>query len=105
MLLLVLWEDDGKTMKQIGAQFNLGTGTLTPMIKRLEKNGWIVKKKNPNDERKVLIYLSEKGRTHKEDITAAIAKHIQACQIHYEEYVTIMTKLKQLREKLSSSEE
>lgn len=101
LLLLVLWEEDGQTMKQIGARLNLGTGTLTPMIKRMEKNGWIVKRKNPEDERQVLIFLSEKGIESKADMTASIAKHVQACQIDYEEYVVIMKELKRLRDKLS----
>lgn len=101
LLLLVLWEEDGQTMKQIGARLNLGTGTLTPMIKRMEKKGWIRKQKSLDDERKVLIYLSEKGINNKADITASIAEHIQACQIDYEEYVSTMKALEQLRKKLS----
>lgn len=102
LLLLVLWEKDGQTMKQIGARLNLGTGTLTPMIKRLEKSGWIIKKKNPNDERKVLIYLTEKGLNYKKEITASIAKHVQSCQIDYEMYITLMKELKHLQHKLSN---
>ena len=100
LLLLVLWEVDGQTMKQIGSRLNLGTGTLTPMIKRMENNGWIVKGKNPNDEREVLIFLSEKGKDNKADITTSIAKQIQTCHIDVDMYLTLMKELKQLQEKL-----
>lgn len=100
LLLLVLWEDDGQTVKQLGNRLNLGTGTLTPMIKRLENNGWIVKGKNPHDEREVLIFLSERGRENQGEITASIAQQIQACHIDVDMYLTLMKELKQLQEKL-----
>lgn len=102
LLLLALWEDDGQTMKQLGARLNLGTGTLTPMIKRMENNEWIVKQKNPADERAVCIFLAKKGKTSKADITASIAKHIQACNIDYNHYLSLMKELKELRKKISS---
>lgn len=101
LLLLVLWETEGQTVKQIGTRLNLGTGTLTPMIKRLEKKGWIKRQRSVDDERKVFIYLAEKGKANKSDITASIAKHIQACHIEYETYVSLMNELKLLQEKIS----
>ena len=101
LVLLVLWEEDGQAIKQIGDRLNLGTGTLTPMIKRMENNGWIIKRKNPEDERKVNIHLSEKAIEDKAEITASIAKHIQACHINYEEYITVMNELNNLQEKLT----
>lgn len=50
LVLLALWEKDGLTMKDLGERLNLGTGTLTPMIKRMEANGWIKRVRMAQDE-------------------------------------------------------
>jgi DNA-binding MarR family transcriptional regulator len=62
LVLLALWEKDGVTVKELGEKLNLGTGTLTPMVARMEANEWLRKERSKADERKVFIYLEEKAR-------------------------------------------
>lgn len=65
--MLVLWEQDGLTVKQLGARLLLDSGTLTPLLKKLEAMGHLVRSRDRNDERSVVISLTEQGRRLKED--------------------------------------
>ncbi|MEH7113087.1 MarR family transcriptional regulator [Neobacillus niacini] len=100
LVLLALWENDGVTVKELGEQLNLGTGTLTPMITRMVANDWLRKERSKVDERKVYIYLQEKAHREKTNITSKVAKVIQSCQIEFEEYHQLMQQLTALQEKL-----
>ena len=62
LVMLVLWEHDGILVKDIGARLFLDSGTLTPLLKRLESNGLVERKRDPHDERQVRISLSPAGR-------------------------------------------
>jgi DNA-binding MarR family transcriptional regulator len=62
LVMLVLWETDGLLVKQIGARLFLDSGTLTPLLKRLEANGLLSRTRDSSDERQVRIELSELGR-------------------------------------------
>lgn len=59
--LLSLWEKDGITVNELGATLYLDSGTLTPLLKKLEKKGWISKIRSVEDERTVQIYLTDEG--------------------------------------------
>jgi len=62
LVMLVLWEQDAMLVKQIGARLYLDSGTLTPLLKRLEANGLLSRNRDPHDERQVRIVLSAEGR-------------------------------------------
>ncbi|MCD6072016.1 MAG: MarR family transcriptional regulator [Microvirga sp.] len=62
VVLLVLWEQDGLTVREIGDQLFLDSGTLTPLLKRLEAAGHIRRARDKQDERQVRISLTETGR-------------------------------------------
>lgn len=61
LVMLVLWEQDGVTVKHIGERLLLDSGTLTPLLKRLEADGIVSRRRDPEDERRRLIALTEKG--------------------------------------------
>ncbi|OPZ76620.1 MAG: Organic hydroperoxide resistance transcriptional regulator [Alphaproteobacteria bacterium ADurb.Bin438] len=65
--LLVLWEKDEVTLSEIGARLNLDSGTLTPMLKAMESKDLLLRKKGVDDERKIFIKLTEKGKALKEE--------------------------------------
>ncbi|WHZ03598.1 MarR family transcriptional regulator [Neobacillus sp. YX16] len=100
LVLLALWEKDGVTVKELGEKLNLGTGTLTPMVSRMEANNWLRKERSKADERKVFIYLEEKARADKLSITSKVAEVIQSCQIELEEYEQLMKQLHTLQNKI-----
>ncbi|TKH07239.1 MarR family transcriptional regulator [Peribacillus simplex] len=61
LVLLLLWEQDTLTVKKLGELLALDSGTLTPMLKRMEQNGLIDRERSTEDERSVMIKLTEKG--------------------------------------------
>lgn len=68
--LMTLWEEDGRTVKALGATLGLDSGTLSPLLKRLEAAGYIHRARDRSDERQVLVTLTEKGRAMKRDAVA-----------------------------------
>nr|WP_314627423.1 MarR family transcriptional regulator [uncultured Noviherbaspirillum sp.] len=65
LVMLVLWQDDGLLVKTIGEKLFLDSGTLTPLLKRLEASGFIVRTRDSEDERQVRITLTREGRALK----------------------------------------
>ena len=61
LVMLVLWEADGVTVKALGERLSLDSGTLTPLLKRLEGMGLVRRQRSRHDERQVLLHLTESG--------------------------------------------
>ncbi|HYE01306.1 MAG TPA: MarR family transcriptional regulator [Alphaproteobacteria bacterium] len=62
LAMLALWEADGVTVKALGERLHLDSGTLTPLLKRLEAAGLVERRRDAEDERQVRILLTESGR-------------------------------------------
>lgn len=62
LVMLVLWEQEHQTVKAIGDRLNLDSGTLTPLLKRLEAAALVTRRRDIQDERQVRIGLTERGR-------------------------------------------
>lgn len=62
LVLLTLWENDRLPLKAIGARLGLDSGTLTPLVKRMQDAGLVARTRDPADERQVLVSLTAKGR-------------------------------------------
>ncbi len=67
LAMLVLWEADDVTVKELGERLFLDSGTLTPLLKRLESMGLVQRTRDPKDERKVRLSLTGKGRDLRRD--------------------------------------
>ncbi|MFD0959849.1 MarR family winged helix-turn-helix transcriptional regulator [Paenibacillus chungangensis] len=78
--MLALWEEDGVTVNTLGHKLYLDSGTLTPLLKKLEAAGWIVRTRDIQDERSVVITLTESGRALREK--AVSIPHKLACQLN-----------------------
>ncbi|MCR5294837.1 MAG: MarR family transcriptional regulator [Lachnospiraceae bacterium] len=66
LVFLVLWEKDGISIGELGGRLFLDSGTLTPLIRKLEARGLIERRRSREDERIVLISLTEEGRALRE---------------------------------------
>ncbi|SMC34469.1 DNA-binding transcriptional regulator, MarR family [Chryseobacterium sp. YR221] len=99
LVLVVLWENGGMNIGKIGEHLHLDNGTLTPLLKRMETHELLTRTRSTEDERVVLIHLTEKGKALQEK-----AKHIpeavQQCIHLNEETKTVLTAV--LDEMLSS---
>jgi DNA-binding MarR family transcriptional regulator len=62
LVLCVLWENDGQTISGIAERLDLEPSTITPLMKRLEAAGHVVRRRNPDDERQVTVSLTPRGR-------------------------------------------
>ena len=62
LAMLVLWEQDSPTVSELGERLNLDSGTLTPLLKRLEAAGLVQRQRDPQDERRVRIALTSAGQ-------------------------------------------
>ena len=62
LVLCVLWEGDDQTIGGIASRLDLEPSTITPLVKRLEQAGHVVRKRNPDDERQVKVMLTDQGR-------------------------------------------
>ncbi|MEJ5105161.1 MarR family winged helix-turn-helix transcriptional regulator [Chryseobacterium sp. MYb328] len=78
LVMLVLWENGGMNIGKIGEHLHLDNGTLTPLLKRMEKHGLLSRTRSVNDERVVLISLTENGESLK-DKARHIPEAVQEC--------------------------
>ena len=103
LVLLVLWEDDGLTVSAIGDRLLLDSGTLTPLLKRLEAMGLVSRRRDERDERQVMIRLTEKGSGLRSVAEGFPAKILDASDRPGEEVDGLRRRLVDLREKLDRS--
>lgn len=61
LVLLVLWEEQPQTVGTLGARLHLDSGTLTPLLKRMERAGLVERARDPDDERRVRVTLTDRG--------------------------------------------
>ena len=76
--MLVLWETPSMTSKQIGKRLRLDSGTLTPVLKKLEQRGLILRRRDASDERNLLVELTEVGSALRER-AVEIPPRVGAC--------------------------
>jgi DNA-binding MarR family transcriptional regulator len=103
LVMLVLWEGDGITVSQLGERLALDSGTLTPLLKRLEALGHLQRLRDAADERRVLLQLTTQGRvlrTQAKRVPAAVA---QASGCELGEITALTSRLQALRQQLTDS--
>ncbi len=97
LVMLVLWEHDGLTVSQIGERVMLDSGTLTPLLKRLEAAELLRRTRDTIDERRVIITLTETGRTLKRQAASVPENVMCATACNLDELVALTAQLKTLR--------
>ena len=100
--MLTLWEKDGLSVKEIGNRLTLDSGTLTPLLKKLEALSYIVRKRSSEDERTVIIHLTERGKQLEQKVLDVPAKVYHAANIDPERTVRLTRALQELGDYLYS---
>lgn len=103
LVMLVLWEQDAILVKDIGARLFLDSGTLTPLLKRLEANGLVARNRDPQDERQVRISLSAEGRALQAEAAAIPAQLLCATGKEVVALGRLRTELSSVRDELFKS--
>ncbi|MCB2377943.1 MarR family transcriptional regulator [Hymenobacter sp. BT635] len=100
LVFLLLWEHDELTVKELGEKLLLDSGTLTPLLKRMEQKQWLSRRRDPRDERSVLIALLPAGQALREaacHIPEQLLGHMGMSQDEFEQLRsqlnTLLTKL------------
>ncbi|MFL6838407.1 MAG: MarR family winged helix-turn-helix transcriptional regulator [Bradyrhizobium sp.] len=102
LVMLVLWERDGVPLKDIGERLFLDSGTLTPLLKRLEATGLVKRTRSTEDERQVLIALTAQGQALKERARAVPQAILAASACSLVELSAMKKDLIALRDQLNA---
>ncbi len=100
LVLLSLWEKSEQSVQELGEKLVLESGTLTPMLKRMEKNGYITRNRNPEDERQVIIKLTKKANDIKDKLLEKVANCLSLLNFNEKEYFDLINQLNILTKKL-----
>jgi DNA-binding MarR family transcriptional regulator len=103
LVMLVLWEGDGITVSQLGERVALDSGTLTPLLKRLEASSLVRRLRDAIDERRVLLHLTPAGRALKGKAIAVPEQVACASGCELDELAALTTRLKALRDQINES--
>lgn len=104
LVMLVLWEESGVTVKYISEKLLLDTNTVTPLLKRMEKDGLLSRKRSEKDERSVLIELTEKGRGMQEqaaEIPIKIIEQLATDKVKVDEILALKNTLCRLMDSMT----
>ena len=102
LVMLVLWEGDGLMVSELGQRLSLDSGTLTPLLKRLEAAGFISRLRDVQDERRVHINLTAPGRKLKARAAKVPACVLAASQCSVSELIALTRQVRQLRDRLAA---
>ena len=102
LAMLVLWECDGLMVSELGERLYLDSGTLTPLLKRLEASGYISRLRDVNDERRVHITLTSTGRKLKARAAKIPGCILSASQCALPELLALTNQLQALRHRLAA---
>lgn len=97
LVMLVLWEEDHMDLKQLGERLTLDSGTLSPLVKRLIHLGYVEKVRAQEDERRVLVSLTEAGdalREQAEDVPIKVSGMLNIDEATYFAYMEMLIDIK-----------
>ena len=97
LVMLVLWERDDLTVSDIGQRLTLDSGTLTPLLKRLQASGLLARTRDTADERRVLLKLTAAGRALKARAAKVPPQVACAAACSLDALASLAARLKQLR--------
>ena len=102
LAMLVLWESDGLTVSELGNRLSLDSGTLTPLLKRLEAAGFVARIRDVRDERRVHVTLTAAGRRLKQRAHKIPGCVMEATQCALPEVIRLTRELHDLRGRLAA---
>ncbi|WP_303976753.1 MarR family winged helix-turn-helix transcriptional regulator [Dongia mobilis] len=102
LVMLVLWEADDLTVKEIGSRLQLDSGTLTPLLKRLETARLVERVRDSADERQVRVHLTESGRALRKKAEGIPKKLAQAIGRPIPDIVALRQQLTDLRARMDA---
>lgn len=105
LVLNVLWEDDGRSIGAIANRLTLEPSTITPLVKRLEAAALVTRMRDPEDERSVLVSLTERGRELNVESRCLGETLFARSGMEAEELIALNREVKRLRKALTKNPE
>lgn len=102
LAMLVLWDNDDVLVKEIAAHLSLDSATVTPILKRLESQGYITRIRDTFDERRVFVRLTKTGQELKLTASDVTSKVFQATRFSMDLVLQLTENLRSLRETLQN---
>jgi DNA-binding MarR family transcriptional regulator len=102
LVMLVLWERDGLGVGELGERLCLDSGTLSPLLKRLEAGGLVTRRRQADDERRVTIHLTTAGRDLRDRAVGVPAQLAGRLVDDLDAYQSLHTQLRALAERLEA---
>ena len=102
LVLLVLWESDAISVSDLGARLCLDSGTLTPLLKRMQTAGWLTRRRAAEDERRVVVSLTAAGRALRRQALPVPDKVVCATGCELAELIDLTGRLQRLRGNLAT---
>jgi len=102
LVMVVLWEEEGLGIKELAARLQQDPGSITPLVKRLEKQGYLVRKRDPLDERNRVLKLTDAGRQLRAAGVRVSERIVEACGLSRGEAELIMATVGKLADNLSN---
>ncbi|MFI6046820.1 MarR family winged helix-turn-helix transcriptional regulator [Nocardia sp. NPDC051321] len=103
LVMLALWEQDGRSVGEVCHALALDSGTLSPLLKRLEAAGLVRRQRAEDDERRVDIQLTERGRDLRAEARGIPAEMAEACGLSVDEFLALRATLRRLTSALSAA--
>lgn len=100
LVFMVLWEKAPRKVTEIADLLLLDTGTITPLIKRMEKRGWVVRKRSTKDERSVEVHLTAEGRKMEKNFASVPDQMVCALDCQKSELDVLKSSLNKLNEQM-----
>ena len=100
--MMVLWAEREMNVKELGARLYLDSGTLTPLLKKLEQKGFLTRKRSNVDERNLIIHITESGLELREQAKNIPPQIAQCVQLSENEAQTLYTLLYKILNNMSS---
>ncbi len=103
LVMLALWERDGVMVSELGERLSLDSGTLTPLLKRLEANGFVSRLRDVADERRVHVTLTAAGRQLKDRAADVPGRLLAASECGADELAGLTRQLQALRDRVKKA--
>lgn len=96
LVLMVLWENNKQSVTELGERLFLDSGTLTPLLKRMENSGFVQRIRSQKDERKVVVQITKRGKALKKQAYEIPEKKFCQNGLTIEEFVRMKNDMEQL---------
>ncbi len=103
LVLMLLWEEDGQTVGQLGSRLALDSGTLSPLLKRLTAAGLVTRHRRADDERSVSVRLTDAGRALQGPAGAISGHMIDALALSTDEFAELKGQLRTITDRVSDT--